>query len=176
MRLAARRARSRRPVCSRSIVTTSDLRRSSRNRFLTCRASATHLYNSDDPGGSCSSGSPISSVNVGVKKIDEIYSRWTRTPEEEPLPKMAQAPQSPPKPSQTVDPAVTVVAKSLKISKNFGDDCAPNRTRIVVRGKQYKDRQNFPQRYKRFTRDICSVDGREVTFCRRFCHKSATNF
>jgi len=44
---------------------------------------------------------------------------------------MAQAPQSPPKTSQTLDPAANVVAKRLKISQNFGDDCAPYRIRIV---------------------------------------------
>ena len=38
---------------------------------------------------------------------------------------MAQALQSLPKPSQTVDPAVTVLAKSLRISKNLRDQCAP---------------------------------------------------
>jgi uncharacterized DUF497 family protein len=43
-------------------------------------------------------------------------------------------------------------------------------------GASNKDRQNCPQKYKRSPISICSGGGGEVTFCRRFCHKSATNF
>jgi hypothetical protein len=81
--------------------------------------------------------------HVGVKKIDEIYGRWTRRPEEEPLdldafflqilrlPKVAQSPQSLPNPSQTVDPGSPPLLKRLMISRDFGDECAPagSRTR-----------------------------------------------
>ncbi len=55
---------------------------------------------------------------------------------------------------------------------------APGResARIVLRSKQYKDRSVFQQRYKRFVRHVRSIGSREVMFCRRLCHKTATDF
>src|ERR1700674_1997503 len=81
--------------------------------------------------------------HVGVKKIDEVYGRWTRTPEEEALdldaffleimrlPKTALALQPLPNLSQTVDEPIPAVPKSAAFSRDFGDKYAPagNRTR-----------------------------------------------
>lgn len=128
--------------------------------------------------------------HVGVKKIDEVYGRWTRSPEEEPLdldsfflqimrlPKAAQRVQSLPNPSQTADAAIASAARSVAIPGDFSVESAPagNRTRTTVRRKQYKDRQISPHRYKRLARHVCSIGGRELRCCRRFCHKSATIF
>jgi integrase len=67
--------------------------------------------------------------HVGVKKIDEIYGRWTGTPEEEALdldaffvqimrlPNTALALQQLPNLSQTVDDAIALVSKSGVFSK-----------------------------------------------------------
>jgi integrase len=84
--------------------------------------------------------------HVGVKKIDEVYGRWTRTPEEEALdldafflqimrlPKTALALQRLPNLSQTVDDTIAPASKSVVFSRDFGDEYAPagNRTRIPV--------------------------------------------
>jgi len=81
--------------------------------------------------------------HVGVKKIDEVYGRWTQTPDEEPLdldafflqilrlPEAAQTLQRLPNPSQTVDALITARSKSPVISRDFGEEYAPagSRTR-----------------------------------------------
>ena len=81
--------------------------------------------------------------HVGVKKIDEVYGRWTRTPEANALelgafllaitqlPKRAVVVQPLPNPSQTVAPDSAVVAKSALFAGNFPDLSAPagSRTR-----------------------------------------------
>ncbi len=81
--------------------------------------------------------------HVGVKKIDEVYGRWTRTPEAQALdleafllaimqlPKRAVVLQPLPNLSQTVTPAIAAAPKSLLISGNFSDLSAPagSRTR-----------------------------------------------
>ncbi|HVN90387.1 MAG TPA: hypothetical protein VMT61_11290 [Candidatus Binataceae bacterium] len=78
-----------------------------------------------------------------MKKIDEVYGRWTRTPEAKALdldafflaitrlPKRAVPLQPLPNLSQTVPPAVAVAGKSLLLSRNFTDLSAPagSRTR-----------------------------------------------
>jgi hypothetical protein len=84
------------------------------------------------PAGSC-----------WVKTIDEVYGRWTRTPEAEPLkleaffaevaalPKAAVASQREPNLSQTVDRASAAAAQSTLFARHFGDFGAPagSRTR-----------------------------------------------
>ena len=81
--------------------------------------------------------------HVGVKKIDEVYGRWTRAPEEEPLdldafflqimrlPKAALTLQPLPNPSQTEDAAISAAPKTPVIPADFGDYGAPagSRTR-----------------------------------------------
>jgi hypothetical protein len=78
-----------------------------------------------------------------VKKIDEIYGRWTGTPAEEALDldaffvqimrlsNTALALQQLPNLSQTVDDAIALASKSAVFSRDLGDDYAPagSRTR-----------------------------------------------
>lgn len=81
--------------------------------------------------------------HAGIKKIDEVYGRWTRTPEAEPLdlgpfsaevavlPKTAVALPREPNLSQTVGPVSAVVAKSALTTRYFHAVGAPagSRTR-----------------------------------------------
>ena len=81
--------------------------------------------------------------HVGVKKIDEVYGRWTRTPEEEALdldafflqilrlPKTALALHHLPNPSQTVDETTPDTSNRGGYSRDFSDEYAPagSRTR-----------------------------------------------
>jgi hypothetical protein len=81
--------------------------------------------------------------HVGVRKIDEVYGRWTRTPKEEPLdldgfflqvmrlPKTAPGRQRLPNRSQTADEPMPAASKSGAFPRDFGEERAPagNRTR-----------------------------------------------
>jgi hypothetical protein len=81
--------------------------------------------------------------HVGVKKIDEVYGRWMRTPEEEALdldafflqvmrlPKTAVVLQGLPNLSQTVDAPIAALPKNAGFSSDSGDKNAPagSRTR-----------------------------------------------
>jgi integrase len=84
--------------------------------------------------------------HMGVKKIDEVYGRWTRTPEANALdleafffaitrlPKRAVVVQPLPNLSHTVVPAIAAATKSPLILMNFTDLSAPaeSRTRTLI--------------------------------------------
>lgn len=79
--------------------------------------------------------------HVGIKKIDEVYGRWRRTPEAKALdleafflaiaqlPKRAVVVQPLPNLSQTVAPVSAAAAKSALIARDFGDLGAPAESR-----------------------------------------------
>jgi hypothetical protein len=118
--------------------------------------------------------------HVGVKKIDEVYGRQPRTPEEEAadldafflqtmgLPKKAVGLQGLPNLSQTDEASPAPLPENIGYSSDFSASSAPagSRTRTIVRRKQDEDRQNSPHKYNPFAQRVCSVGGREVTFCR----------
>jgi hypothetical protein len=128
--------------------------------------------------------------HVGVKKIDEVYGRWTRLPEEEALdldafflqimrlPKTLLALQHLPNLSQTANEPLPARPKSARFSRDFRDEYARagNRTRIPVWHRPHKGGQNTTQNYSWFAVQVCFDGCREGPFCRQFCHKSATNF
>jgi hypothetical protein len=108
--------------------------------------------------------------HVGVTKIDEVYGRWTRTPEEEALdldafflqimrlPKTALALQGLSNLSQTADTLLAPLPQNAGFSIDFDDFSAPagSRTRFVGAGtyseRLWRERQG--QIIKHFQRAV----------------------